>query len=95
MLRRLGTLYLKEGLYRQGLDRLRKAATHYRTHEEAIQVTQQMSDTFTDLYLNDGADTLAPVKAIALYDEFKELTPAGVQGAGPSSWRTSRPRAMR
>ena len=80
MLRRLGTLYLEEGLYRQGLDRLRKAATHYRTHEEAKQVTQQMSDTFTDLYLNDGADTLAPVTAIALYDEFKELTPAGVQG---------------
>ncbi|MEE8214730.1 MAG: tetratricopeptide repeat protein, partial [Alphaproteobacteria bacterium] len=80
MLRRLGTLYLEEGLYRQGLDRLRKAATHYRTHEEAIQVTQQMSDTFTDLYLNDGADVLAPVTAIALYDEFKELTPAGVQG---------------
>ena len=80
MLRRLGTLYLEEGLYRQGLDRLRKAATHYRTHEEAIQVTQQMSDTFADLYLNDGADTLAPVTAIALYDEFKELTPAGVQG---------------
>ena len=80
MLRRLGTLYLEEGLYRQGLDRLRKAATHYRTHEEAIQVTQQMSDTFTDLYLNDAADTLAPVTAIALYDEFKELTPAGVQG---------------
>ena len=80
MLRRLGTLYLEEGLYRQGLDRLRKAATHYRTHEEAIQVTQQMSDTFTDLYLNDGADVLAPVTAIAIYDEFKELTPAGVQG---------------
>ncbi len=80
MLRRLGTLYLEEGLYRQGLDRLRKAATHYRPHEEAIQVTQQMFDTFTDLYLNDGADTLAPVTAIALYDEFKELTPAGVQG---------------
>ena len=80
MLRRLGTLYLEEGLYRLGLDRLRKAATHYRTHKEAIQVTQQMSDTFTDLYLNDGADVMAPVAAIALYDEFKELTPAGVQG---------------
>ncbi|MCH7937617.1 MAG: hypothetical protein IH994_11090, partial [Proteobacteria bacterium] len=80
MLRRLGTLYLEVGMYRQGLDRLRKAATHYRTHEKAIQVTQQMSDTFTDLYLNDGADALAPVTAIALYDEFKELTPAGVQG---------------
>ncbi|MAF94944.1 MAG: hypothetical protein CMM60_04230 [Rhodospirillaceae bacterium] len=78
--RRLGTLYLEEGLYRQGLDRLRKAATHYRTHEEAMQVTQQMSDTFIDLYLNDGADALAPVTAIALYDEFKELTPAGAQG---------------
>jgi len=80
LLRRLGGLYLEEGKYRQGLDRLRQAATYFRTHPQAPQVTLQMSDAFTELYLNGGADALPPVTAIALYDEFKELTPAGVQG---------------
>ncbi|MBT7942236.1 MAG: hypothetical protein HN719_02655, partial [Alphaproteobacteria bacterium] len=80
LLRRLGTLYLEEGLYRKGLDRLRQAATYFRTHPEAPQVTLQMSDAFSAMYLDDAADALPPVTAIALYDEFKELTPAGVQG---------------
>ncbi|MFQ5763430.1 MAG: tetratricopeptide repeat protein [Rhodospirillales bacterium] len=80
LLRRLGTLYLEEGRYREGLDRLRQAATYYRTHPDAPQVTQQMSDAFTHLFLENGADALAPVTALAIYDEFKELTPAGRQG---------------
>ncbi len=80
MLKRLGGLYLDQGLYREGLDRLRQAATYYRTHPEAPQVTQKMSDAFNSLFLNDGADALPPVTTIAIYDEFKELTPAGAQG---------------
>jgi tetratricopeptide (TPR) repeat protein len=80
MLRRLGSLYLEEGLYREGLDRLRQAATHYRTHEEAPQVTQKMSDAFNSLFLDEGADALPPINTISIYDEFKELTPAGAQG---------------
>ncbi|NQU60525.1 MAG: hypothetical protein HQ512_05305 [Rhodospirillales bacterium] len=80
LLRRLGGLYLEEGNYREGLERLRQAATHFRTHQDAPQVTQKMSDAFSDLFLNDKADTLAPVTAIGIYDEFKELTPAGAQG---------------
>jgi len=35
---------------------------------------------FEDLYLNSAADSLPPVTAIALYDEFRELTPAGEKG---------------
>jgi len=80
LLRRLGGLYLDQGIYRQGLLALRQAATYYREKEEASQVTQQMSDTFNFLYLEDGANDLAPVTAIAIYEEFKELTPAGCQG---------------
>ena len=56
LLRRLGGLYLDQGIYRQGLLALRQAATYYREKEEASQVTQQMSDTFNSLYLEDGAN---------------------------------------
>ncbi len=80
LLRRLGSLYIENNGYRRGLLALRQAATYYRDHEEAAQITQQMSDTFNLLYLDDVADEMAPVKAIALYEEFRELTPAGRSG---------------
>ncbi|MCB2099446.1 MAG: hypothetical protein KDE22_01150, partial [Rhodobacterales bacterium] len=80
LLRRLGTLYLAENDPRNGLRTLRQAVTHFRDHPAVDTVAQQMTDAFHDLYLEDKADVLAPVTAIALYDEFKELTPAGEQG---------------
>lgn len=80
LLRRLGDLYISVGDYRNGLRTLRQAATHFRDNEKAPEVTQQMTDAFAGLYLEDKADDLAPITAIALYDEFKELTPAGEEG---------------
>ncbi len=79
-LRRLGSLYLDEGFYREGLLTLKQAATHFRDFEQAPEITKQMSDTFNAMFLGNEADALDPVKAIAIYDEFKELTPAGARG---------------
>ncbi len=79
-LRRLGSMYLDEGFYRDGLLTLKEAATHFREFPEAPEVTKQMSDTFNALFLGNQADELEAVKAIAIYDEFKELTPAGARG---------------
>lgn len=80
LLRRLGSLYLDQQGYRDGLRTLRQAATYFPEHEGANQVTKQMSDAFQMLYLDNGADVLPPVTAIALYDEFRELTPPGALG---------------
>lgn len=80
LLRRLGDLYIAVGDYRNGLRTLRQAATHFRDYEKAPEVTDRMTEAFASLYLEDMADDLAPITAIALYDEFKELTPAGEEG---------------
>ena len=80
LLRRLGHLHLAAGDYRNGLRTLRQAATYFREHRESPLVTQEMTDSFAKLYLDGGADALPPVSAIALYEEFKELTPAGARG---------------
>ncbi len=79
-LRRLGSLYLDEGFYREGLSTLKEAATHFRELPEAPAITEQMSDSFNALFLGDQAREIDPVKAIAIYNEFKELTPAGPSG---------------
>lgn len=80
LLRRLGHLHLEAGDFRNGLRTLRQAATYFREHRESPLVTQEMTDSFAKLYLDGGADAMPPVSAIALYDEFKELTPAGAKG---------------
>jgi tetratricopeptide (TPR) repeat protein len=80
LLRRLGALYVEDGDFREGLRTLRQAATYFRTHAKAPEITQQMADIFGKLFLENLADKLPPVTAIALYDEFKELTPVGSKG---------------
>jgi len=80
LLRKLGGFYFQEDDYRNGLQTLRQAATYFRTHPQAPMVTQEMARAFKHLYLEGGGDKLSPVTAIALFDEFKELTPAGDTG---------------
>lgn len=80
LLRRLGDLYIAVGDYRNGLRTMRQAATHFSDNEKRPEVNQQMIDAFAGLYLDDKADALPPITAIALYDEFKELTPPGERG---------------
>ncbi|MEK9672924.1 MAG: tetratricopeptide repeat protein, partial [Rhodospirillaceae bacterium] len=79
-LRRLGDLYLEENRFREALQTLKQAATYFRDHPQATAVTKLMSDTFSGLYLEGKADVLPPVTAIAIYEEFRELTPAGAAG---------------
>jgi tetratricopeptide (TPR) repeat protein len=81
LLRRLGDLYIAVGDYRNGLRTMRQAATHFRNYKDAAEVTQKMIDFFAGLYLEDKANSMSPITAIALYDEFKELTPPGKKGA--------------
>ncbi len=80
LLRKLGTLYLGENQPRKGLVSLRDAAAHFPDRPEAKEIGEQMSAAFQELYLDGGADRLSPLTAVALYDEFRELTPAGAAG---------------
>ena len=80
LLRRLGALYLEAEDYREGLQTLRQAATVFREDPRAPEVTQQMAEAFSRLFLEDDADKLSPISAIALFEEFRELTPVGARG---------------
>jgi len=80
LLRKLGSLHIKSGDYRNGLRTLRQAVTYFKDKPTTGNVTKQMAKAFADLYLKDKADTMQPVPAIALFEEFKELTPSGADG---------------
>lgn len=78
--RRLGDIHAEQGEYRASLLRLRQAASHFKDVEGASAIAEDMRKRFRKLFLDGNADKLSPVKALALYEEFRELTPAGNDG---------------
>ncbi len=80
LLRKLGGLYLDVGEYRKGLRTLRTVVSNFRGNPDAGKITQKMEAAFIDLYLNGAADKIPPVRSLALFEEFKELTPSGKKG---------------
>ncbi|GAB4182350.1 MAG: hypothetical protein OHK0024_21740 [Thalassobaculales bacterium] len=80
LLRDLGRLYLQEGDFRNGLTVLRQAVTSFPDMPASRELAQEMSNAFASLYLDGAADRLPPLTALALYDDFRELTPAGGRG---------------
>ena len=80
LLTALGHLYFDVLQPRKGLLTLRQAATHFPDHPKAKQAADDMTAEFRKLYLGGGADKLSPLTAVALYDEFRELTPPGADG---------------
>jgi hypothetical protein len=80
LLRKLGSLYIAERQPRKGLVTLRQLAASFPNRPESKDIAEEMSRAFRELYLENGADRLSPLVAVALYDEFRELTPAGADG---------------
>jgi tetratricopeptide (TPR) repeat protein len=84
VLRWLGQLYLDKGDYRSALLRWRTAVTYFSgkstTRTIARAIAHNMDDVFRRLFLDGDADALSPVTALALYYDFRELTPLGKDG---------------
>lgn len=79
-LRRLGQLYLQSGDVRAALDRWKEAVTFFPNRPENAQIRAAMTDAFASLYDRATRDRVAPLAALAMYDDFRELTPPGERG---------------
>jgi hypothetical protein len=80
VLRKLGALHLEEGNVRKGLSALRVAITHFPQHREAPAIAREMQDAFGRAFLDGAADAMPLVSALALYNDFSELSPGGDRG---------------
>ena len=80
LLRRLGELKLKDGDYRGGLEALHQAMTNFPDHPDHRAIGQEIAEAFSDLFVGADAENVPPLKALALYDEYHDLTPAGPKG---------------
>ena len=79
-IRTLGQLYLSQGRYREALETLRSAGQDLPNVPQAVQLQADLAAAFKSLFLDGMADGLQPVQALALFYDFKELTPVGEEG---------------
>ena len=80
VLEKLGDYYLDKGDFKKGLARLRVAVSYFPRSQRIDDIAGRMAKTFKQLYLEGGAERMQPLTALALYDEYRELTPAGPEG---------------
>jgi tetratricopeptide (TPR) repeat protein len=80
LVRGLGQLYLNQGHYREALETLRTIASQKIATPEMQGVRADLSQTFRTLFLDGQADGMEPIQALALFYDFKDLTPLGSDG---------------
>ncbi|HKX10784.1 MAG TPA: hypothetical protein VJN67_21480, partial [Stellaceae bacterium] len=73
LLHSLGTLLVADGDYRRGLDVLHQAAVNFPRHPETPMVQTQMADAFAQVFTGKNGDAISPIRALALYQEFKDV----------------------
>ncbi|MDA1098916.1 MAG: hypothetical protein O2967_08005 [Proteobacteria bacterium] len=73
-------LELEKQDYAAAMGHLRDAVSHFPKTKTTLDMAERMKQTFVDLFLNGKADDLPAISALALYFDFKELTPLGKQG---------------
>ena len=76
----MAKLYEEKGDYREALRAYREIVTYFPNHPENLELTGKMADIFKKLFNEGGADSLSPLQALALYYEFRNLTPIGEAG---------------
>lgn len=77
---RLGELYTEESRWADALRTYKIAASYFPDMQGSERAAQAMRDIFDRLYLDGEADDMSPITAIALFDDFRELTPTGAKG---------------
>ncbi|MFZ5608536.1 MAG: hypothetical protein ACOY99_02885 [Pseudomonadota bacterium] len=80
LLERLGELYIATGDYRTGLEALRQAVSYFADSTRTRAIARRMEAIFRDLFLSDKTQAMEPLQALALYYDFRELTPLGAEG---------------
>lgn len=76
----LGKTYFEGSDYVRGLNILREAASVAANTDLGARIAADMKDEFSSVFLTDKLDTVSPLDAAALYEQFAELVPIGPEG---------------
>lgn len=76
----LGTLYKQEKQYDEALRAWKDLLRAFPGDPDTLTIAGDMTEMFSDLFLDGQADSMSPLKALGLFYEFRELTPLGEKG---------------
>ncbi|MGQ0685353.1 tetratricopeptide repeat protein [Bradyrhizobium sp.] len=76
----MADIYAKDGRYNDALLAVRTATRLQPNSEVSRQAQDMAAALFTELFLSGKGDDLPPVEALAMFYEFRELTPIGRRG---------------
>ena len=76
----LARLYTEEGRYRDAFYVMRSAMSVHPNWDMTRRIQEEAAATFEALFLSGKGDSLPPIEALALFYDFRELTPAGRRG---------------
>jgi hypothetical protein len=79
-LRVLSRLYADDAQYRKSFQTMKSAVLVDSQSETTRSLQDDINGRFEDLFLHGGASALDPIEALALYYDFRELTPIGAKG---------------
>lgn len=79
-LRFLAQLYAEKGQYREAFEAMKSAVQANPDSDTTRLLQEEMNGMFASLFLDGKADEMDPVKALALFYDFREMTPIGRQG---------------
>jgi tetratricopeptide (TPR) repeat protein len=77
--KRLGEVLVAGGKYAEGFNTMKETAAFVGDGPKAEEITRGMARTFADIF-KDGGMRMPTLDALALYDQFRELTPVGTAG---------------
>jgi tetratricopeptide (TPR) repeat protein len=76
----LGTLQAQAGQWRAALTTLRTATTYMPPTPQTTAIADRMQGIFAGLFGQATGNSLPPLEALALFSDFRELTPLGADG---------------
>jgi tetratricopeptide (TPR) repeat protein len=76
----LAHLYTEDGRYRDAFYVMRSAMASHPNSGMTHQIQDEAAATFDALFLTAKGDTMPPIDALALFYDFRELTPVGSRG---------------
>ncbi|WP_299817048.1 tetratricopeptide repeat protein [uncultured Roseibium sp.] len=79
-LRFLAQLYAERGQYREAFEAMRSAVQAEPDADTTRLLQEEMNGLFNSLFLDGKVDEMPTIKALALYYDFRELTPIGRRG---------------
>ena len=79
-LKLLAHLYTEDGRYREAFHVMRAALLAHANSDLTRQIQDEAAKTFDALFLSPEGDGLPPLEALALFYDYRELTPIGQRG---------------